>query len=178
LLRNLEQLHPRHDLEQFDLVRVAQHLAHVLGPLVTVCLLQPVGREPTACCAALLIAASVWLRFRNRAGLESVTTGLIAGAIPLATLLLLARFDPGCASAGLVSYCTGFSLLVGAAAGAIVAWRERARAPKDVNWLMALGIAVTTAGLGCARLGFASLAGVARGMLAGRASARGPELAA
>ena len=163
---------------EFGRLRMAARIAIVLGPLVAVCLLQPVGREPTACCAALLVVGSVWLRFRNRAGVESVTTGVIAGAVPLAALLLLARFDPGCASAGVLSYCTGFSLLFGAAAGAIVAWRERVRAPIAGNWLVAVGIAVMTAGLGCARLGLASLAGVALGMLIGRMSLRGSQAAA
>jgi hypothetical protein len=169
---NLETLTAR-SLRHYELgrLRMAARIAIVLGPLAAMCLLQPVGREPTACCAALLIVASVWLRFRSREGVESVMTGLIAGAIPLTTLLLLARFDPGCASAGVVSYCTGFSLLAGAAAGAIVAWRERVRAPMTGNWPLAVGIAVMTAGLGCARLGLASLTGVAIGMLVGRASA-------
>ena len=176
---NLETLTAR-SLRHYELgrLRMASRIAIVLGPLVALCLLQPVGREPTACCAAVLIVGSVWLRVRNRAGVESVTTGLLAGAVPLAALLLLERFDPGCASAGVVSYCTGFSLLVGGAAGAVVAWRERARAPQAGNWLFGVGVAVLTAGLGCARLGLASLVGVTVGMLVGRASVRGIRAAA
>jgi hypothetical protein len=175
---NLETLTER-SLRHYELgrLRMAARIALVLGPLAAVCLLQPIGREATACCAALLFAASVWLRFRNRAGVESVTTGLIAGAVPLAALLLLARLDPGCATAGLVSYCTGFSLLVGAVAGTVVASRERVRAPFARNWLLPMAIALLTAGLACARLGLASLAGVAVGMLVGRASARGQQAA-
>jgi hypothetical protein len=170
---NLETLTAR-SLRHYELgrLRMAARIAVVLGPVAAVCLLQPIGRETTACCAALLFAVSVWLRFRNRAGVESVTTGLIAGAVPLAALLLLERFDPGCASAGVVSYCTGFSLLVGAGAGAVVAWRERVRAPLGGSWLFPVAIAQLTAGLACARLGFASLAGVALGILVGRASVR------
>jgi len=136
-----------------------------------VCLLEPAGREAGACCAALLVLGSVWLRFRSRAGVESVTTGLLAGAIPLAGLWLLTQLDPGCATAGLLSYCTGFSLLFGAGAGAVVARRERTEASLSGNWLFTVGIALLTAGLGCARLGLVSILGVAIGMFVGRASA-------
>jgi hypothetical protein len=99
----------------------------------------------------------------------------MAGTVPLVALLLLARFDPECAGAGVVSYCTGFSIFVGAAAGAMVAWRERVQASRAGNWLLAAGIALLTAGLGCARLGLASVAGVALGMAVGRMSLRTTE---
>jgi hypothetical protein len=169
---NLESLTTR-SLRHYELgrLRMASRIAIVLAPLVAVCLLEPAGREAGACCAALLVLGSVWLRFRNRAGVESVTTGLLAGAVPLAALLLLTQLDPGCATAGALSYCTGFSLLFGAMAGAVVARRERTAAPISGNWLFAVGIALLTAGLGCARLGLASIVGVAVGMLVGRASA-------
>jgi hypothetical protein len=114
----------------------------------------------------------VWLRFRNRAGVESVSTGLLAGGIPLAAALVLTRIDPGCATAEPLSYCTGFSLLVGAAGGAVVTMRERGGVPLSSHWLLAVGVAVLTASLGCARLGVASIAGVAVGLLIGRASMR------
>jgi len=153
-------------------LRMAARVALVLAPIVAVCLLEPTGREACVCCAALLSSASVWLRFRNRAGVESVSTGLLAGGIPLAALLALTQLDPRCATAGLFSYCTGFSLLVGAAAGAVVALRERERAPVSGHWLLAVGVALLTASLGCVRLGIASMVGVAVGVLVGRASIR------
>ena len=154
-------------------LRMATRVAVVLAPIVAVCLLEPVGREACACCAALLLAASIWLRFRNRAGVESVSTGLLAGGIPLAAMLVLTQIDPRCATAGLFSYCTGFSLLIGAAAGAVVALRERDRAPLSGHWLLAVGVALLTASLGCVRVGIASLVGVAVGVLVGRASMQG-----
>jgi hypothetical protein len=170
---NLETLTAR-SLRHYELgrMRMAARVAIVLVPVVAVCLLEPIGREACACCAALLLATSVWLRFRSRAGVESVSTGLLAGGIPLAAALVLTRIDPGCASAELLSYCTGFSLLVGAAGGAVVAMRERGGVPLSRHWLLAVGVAVLTASLGCARLGVASIAGVAVGLLIGRASMR------
>jgi len=62
---------------------MALRVAIVLLPVIALCLLEPVGREGCACCAVLLLGAAVWLRFRNRLGVESVTTGLLAGAVPL-----------------------------------------------------------------------------------------------
>lgn len=171
---NLETLTAQ-SLRSYELgrLRMAARVAMVLAPIVAICLFEPIGRESCACCAGLLVAASVWLRFRSRVGVESVTSGLLAGAIPLAAALALARLDPGCATAGTFSYCTGFSLLMGAAAGTVVAFRERGRAPLSSQWLLAVGVALLTASLGCMRLGIASVAGVALGILIGRASMRG-----
>lgn len=171
---NLETLTAR-SLRHYELgrLRMAARVAIVLAPIVAVCLLEPIGREACACCAALLSAAAIWLRYRSRAGLESVSTGLLAGSIPLAAALILTRLDPGCASAGLLSYCTGFSLLIGGLAGAVVALRERGAMPLSSHWLVVVGVALLTASLGCVRLGLASVAGVALGMLVGCASLRG-----
>lgn len=170
---NLETLIAR-SLRHYELGRLlmAVRIAVVLAPIVAWCLLEPVGREGCACCAGLLLVVSVWLRFRNRTGVESVSLGLFAGAVPLAAALLLTRFDAGCATAGVFSSCTGFSLLIGAAAGAVVAFRERAQVPFSGNRLLALGIALLTASLGCARLGVASVVGVAVGLLIGGVSMR------
>ena len=167
---NLETLTAR-SLRYYELgrLRMAARVAIVLGPIVALCLLGQTGREPTACCAALLLGVSGWFRFRSRAGVESVSTGVLAGVIPLIAALVLVRIDPQCATAGLVSYCTGFSLLVGAAAGAVVALRERSRALISSHWPPAVGVALLTASLGCVRLGVASIVGVAIGMLVGRA---------
>jgi hypothetical protein len=171
---SLETLTAR-SLRHYELgrLRMAARIAIVIAPIVAICLLEPVGREACACCAALLLAATIWLRYRSRAGFESVSTGLLAGSIPLAAALALTRIDPGCASADLVSYCTGFSLLIGGAAGAVVALRERGVVTLSGHWLVAIGVALLTASLGCARLGLASVGGVALGLLIGRASMRG-----
>ncbi|HYQ02844.1 MAG TPA: hypothetical protein VER96_29435 [Polyangiaceae bacterium] len=168
-MANLESLTAR-SLCYYELgrLRMAARVVLVVLPLVAVCLLDREGRKAGICCGVPLLLGSVLLRFRNRAGVESVTTGLLAGTLPLAAVLLLMRVDPGCAKAGVFSFCAGFSLLLGAGAGAVVALRERARSSSADSWLFTAGIALLTAGLGCARLGLASLVGVALGMLFGR----------
>jgi hypothetical protein len=171
---NLETLTAR-SLRHYELgrLRMAARISLLLAPIVAISLLEATRREACACCAALLLSATVWLRYHSRDGLESVSTGLLAGSIPLAAALVLTRLDPSCATAGPLSYCTGFSLLIGGAAGAVVALRERGLVTLPSHWLTAAGVALLTASLGCVRLGIASVAGVALGMLAGRASVRG-----
>jgi hypothetical protein len=148
---------------------MAAKVALVVVPLIAICLLEPVGRKTCICCGAFLLAATIWLRFRDRAGLDSVSTGLLGGAVPLAAALVLTRLDPGCATAGALSMCTGFSVLMGGTAGAIVAFREASGRLRGAHWLLASGIASLAASLGCARLGVASIAGVAVGIVVGRA---------
>jgi len=168
---NLEILTAR-SLRHYELgrLRMALRIAIVLVPIIAVCLLEPVGREACACCAALLLAAAIWLRFRNRVGVESVTTGLLAGAVPLSAALVLTQLDPGCATAGPLSFCTAFSVVIGGAAGVVVALRERARTSLTGHWVLAGSIAILAASLGCARLGLASIIGVAVGVVVGRTS--------
>ena len=151
-------------------VRMALRIAIVLVPVIALCLLEPVGREACACCAALLLGAAVWLRFQSRLGVESVTTGLLAGAVPLGAALLLTQLDPRCGMAGPLSFCSAFSVVIGGAAGVVVALRERTRAGVSGHWVLAGAIAILAASLGCARLGLASIVGVGLGIIVGRAS--------
>jgi hypothetical protein len=170
-MENLEALTNR-ALRAYELgrVRMAARVALVLVPVVYFCLLEPVGRETCACCGVLLLAAAIWFRFRNRAGVDGVTTGLLAGGIPLTAALALTRLDPGCAAAGALSFCSAFSVLVGGAAGAVVALREATQGDGARHWPLAATIAALAASLGCARLGVAGIAGVGIGIAVGRAA--------
>jgi hypothetical protein len=169
-MENLEALSKR-GLRAYQLgrLRMAAKVALLLAPVVAVCLLEPVGRETCACSALLLLAAAIGMRFRDRRGVESVTTGLVAGGVPLAAVWLLSRLDSGCAAASAVSYCTAFSVLIGGGAGAVVGLRE-ARG-RSGHWLAAATIALLAASLGCARLGIASVVGVTLGIVLGRTTA-------
>lgn len=70
--------------------------------------------EACGCCAVALVAASVWLRWKDGSGVRSVARGLLGGGVPLAFALVLPTLSPGCTSAGLFSACTAFSLVFGA----------------------------------------------------------------
>lgn len=85
----------------------------------------------------------------------------MAGSIPLAAGLLLTALRTSCGG----PLCVGLSLLAGAAAGVVVATRER-RSPVS-SWLAALSIVATAAVLGCSALGVFTIAGVLVGVALG-----------
>lgn len=151
---------------------MAARVALVIVPLVGACLLEPLGREACLCAGVLLLAAAIWLRFRDRSGVDSVTTGLVAGVLPLVGALLLSRLGPGCSSAALFSTCTALSILSGGLAGSVVAFREATLSARAGHGTTAMLVAALVASLGCARLGVASIAGVVLGIVLGRSATR------
>lgn len=170
-MANLDELTKR-SLRAYELgrFRMAAAIALVILPLGALCLIEPAFREQSACCIALLLAASIWLRHRNQRGVEAVTTGLVAGALPFALSLTLGYLVPGCGDSGVLSYCSAISVVGGAAAGLIAA-RRLAKSPAGASWLGALAIASLAAALGCLRLGAAGVLGAALGLAVGQASA-------
>jgi hypothetical protein len=138
----------------------------LLIPASAICLLEERGRPTCACAAILLLALSVWLRWRDRRGMQLASTGLLAGSIPLLGGLLLARLGIRCDDAASARLCSAISLLAGAGAGVVIAVREARQRARLGSWLTAIVIAGLAAGLGCLRLGIAGVAGVAGGMAA------------
>ena len=167
---NLEELEA-HALRAYEVgrFRVASRVILLLAPIIALCLLETRERGPCACCAALLLVASIWLRWQDRAGVEHVTTGLLAGGIPLAFAFVLRCIDPHCASAGVFSYCTAISILLGGVTGTIAALRARGANARG-SLAFAAAIAALAASLGCFRLGLASVVGVVVGIVLGSAS--------
>lgn len=148
-------------------LRSACRVALVLLPLCGFCLAHERGREPAACSAALLLAAAVWLRWKDRRGLESVRTGLLAGSLPLASGLLLETLDLRCGWAGGEAFCSGFALLIGGAAGVWIGAREGRWQGRLQSWLAAGVIAGLAASVGCIRLGAIGLISVVAGIALG-----------
>jgi len=158
-------------------LRVASRVALLLVPAATICLFETRGRGACACFAFVLLGLAIWLRWRNRRGFEAVTTGLLAGSIPLIAGLTLDRFDLQCGLAGGSAFCTGFGVLLGGGAGAFIAVRESRGRRQLWSALTAAGIAALAASLGCVRLGLVGLASVIGGIalgLAGTAATRRP----
>ena len=148
-------------------LRAASRVGLVLVPVVAVCLFESRGREACACCASLLLSMAIWLRWRDRAGLESVATGLQAGSIPLVAGLLLERFDLRCGLAGASSLCTAFAVLLGGAGGVFIGVREHEGRARLGSWIAAGVIAVLASSLGCLRLGVVGVASVVTGVALG-----------
>jgi hypothetical protein len=165
---NPEELAAR-GLRAYELgrLRAALRVATVIVPVAALCLLESQGREACACFAVVLLGSAVWLRWRDREGMESVTTGLLAAALPLIGGLVLARFDLRCGLAGSETYCTAFAFLIGSSAGVVVALREARWRRRFSSLFTAVAITSLAAGLGCIRLGLVGLASMAVGLALG-----------
>jgi hypothetical protein len=151
--------------------RMASRIALIVIPVAVVCLLEARGREACTCVSVVLLGLAVWLRWRDRRGTEAVTTGLLAGSIPLAAGLVLARLGLRCGADGSAALCLGFSVLVGLGAGAVIAVREARQRERFWSWFTAGAVAALAASLGCVRLGVFGVAGVVVGMAAGTVAA-------
>jgi hypothetical protein len=169
---NLEQLRDR-GLWAYETgrMRMASRVALLLIPLAVVCLLEARGREACACLSVSLLGVAVWLRWRDRRGSDAVTTGLLAGSIPLVAGLVLARLGLRCGAGGSSSFCLGLSVLVGLGAGALIAVREATLRHRAWSWVTAGLVATLAASLGCVRLGIIGFGGVVLGMAVGTAAA-------
>lgn len=169
---NREQLQIR-GLRAYELgrLRTAVRVAAYLVPLALCCALETGAREPCACLGVLLLAGSVWLRWRNRRGVESVTTGLLAGSIPLFAGLVVARVAPAWGSAPAFSGCAALCFAAGGAAGSWLGVRTARSRAGFMGWATAACIALLAASLGCIGLGVPGVVGASVGLLLGGAGA-------
>lgn len=144
-------------------LRMALRALVFLAPAFAACWL--VGeRELCACLMPLLAGGVVWLRWRDRRGLEDATIGLLAGSVPLIAGLMLSSFGTRCGG----PMCVVFSAVAGVAAGIWVALERRRRPSSSLSSsLVATSIAATSAVLGCSALGVLGIAGVVAGVVAG-----------
>ena len=168
---NLDELRTR-ALHAYELgrLRTASRVAILLIPIAAVCLLEARSREACACLSVLLLVAAIWLRWRDRRGTESVTTGLLAGSLPLAAGLSIGQLDLHCGLAGGEVFCTTFAVFVGILAGSFIAFRESRSRGTLWSGLSAAGITLLAASLGCLRLGIVGVAGVVLGIGLGMAA--------
>jgi hypothetical protein len=158
---DLEQLKTR-GLRAYEWarLRMALRAAVFLVPAFLGCWL--VGdRELCACLMPLLAGAVLWLRWRDRRGVEDVTIGLTAGAIPLVAGLLLSSLRTTCGG----PMCLAISAGAGVAAGLLVAKGRQTTGLS--SWFAATAIAAVAAVLGCSALGVFGILGVVAGVVAG-----------
>ena len=148
-------------------LRAASRIALVLIPAAAVCLLESRGRGTCACTSVALLGLAIWLRWRNRRGFEAVSTGLLAGSVPLVAGLFLDRFDLQCGLAGGSTFCTGFAVLLGGTAGVFIGVRENKRRRQLWSAVTAAAVAALAASLGCVRLGVVGLASIVAGIALG-----------
>jgi hypothetical protein len=165
-------------LRAYELGRLltALRVALVVVPVAAVCLIERSGREACACLAFILLSTAVWLRWRNRRGMDAVHTGLLAGSLPLAVGLVFDRLDLRCGLAGAESFCTTFAVLFGTAAGVLISVSQSRLGARASSVLTAGAIAGLAAALSCVRLGAlgvtSMLLGIVLGSVAGAAVAK------
>jgi len=178
-MANLDQLTIR-AMRAYEIGRLkaATRVAWALVPIALLCLLEAKTRDACSCLAVVLLGVSVWLRWRDRSGSEAVTSGLLAGGIPLLAGLVLARFDIDCGTIATAPACNVLSVLVGVVAGAVIALREAKRRTRFPSVVAAAAVSVLAASLGCLRLGIASVLSVAFGIFVGAAFGRARKRAA
>jgi hypothetical protein len=164
-----EQL-TRRALRAYELgrLRVAARAGWIIVPAVALCAFETGAGETCACLGILLLCSALYLRWRDRSGVESVSAGFLAGSIPLAVGLILGRWLPDCAGASLLSACTAICLGVGLPSGIWLGYQSAKAQFGLVGSLTATGIAVLAASLGCSGLGTAGLAGAVAGVVGGR----------
>src|SRR6478609_8999142 len=94
-------------------LRAAARVAWVLVPVALVCALGTGAGEACACLAVLLFSVALYLRWRDRLGVDAVSAGLFAGSLPLVVGLLLGRLGPAYENAPFWSVCTALCVAVG-----------------------------------------------------------------
>jgi hypothetical protein len=145
-------------------LRMALRASALLVPLFVACWLFG-DRELCACLMPVMAGLVLWLRWRNRRGMEDASVGLLAGAIPLVAGLVLTSLGAHCGG----WLCMLFSAFAGITAGTWVALDVRRRGPTPTSWLAATSIAAVAAVLGCSALGVLGIAGVLGGVVLGTA---------
>lgn len=150
--------------------RSAARIVLLLVPLAALCLLERRGRMACFCSSIALFGLAIWLRWRNRDGVDAVSLGLQAGSMPLLLGLALGGSGAGCGLTATSPLCIGFALLVGGTAGVWIGVGERQLDGQPWSSIAAGAVAALAASLGCLRLGVVGLAPVFSGIALGIAT--------
>jgi hypothetical protein len=151
-------------------LRTAIRVAWLLVPVTLLCALATEAGEQCLCLGALLLGAALYLRWRDRQGVNAVSAGLIAGSLPLVAGLALAHLSPASTNAPLWSTYTAICLVVGIPSGMWLGiWASRGKFGV-IGALTATGVAALAASLGCVELGIAGIAGAVVGLAIGAAT--------
>lgn len=150
-------------------LRVAARAVLYLVPVSLVCALATGQREACGCLGVVLVVVSVFLRWRSRRGVESVTDGLVTGTLPLLVGLIATWVAPGCANGPPLSACTAICLAAGLAAGAWIGVRGPHTQERLPRGAAAVGVAFLVGNLGCIGLGTFGVLAAGLGLLVGGA---------
>jgi hypothetical protein len=139
-------------------LRMACRIGLVILPLACVPLVSGAHAGACACLGLALFAVAVFCRWRDRTGVDAVTTGLVLGVVPLAAALVLRACGINCAQLWALTeaeaVCLGAGAIAGIAASLAVV---RASQHRRRRWLITILVASLTAALGCVGLGAAGV---------------------
>lgn len=139
-------------------VRMACRIALVIIPLTCVSIATSGHAATCACLGLVLFAVAAICRWRDRAGVDAVTTGLVLGAVPLLAALTLNACGVECAQLFAITkaeiMCFAAGAIAGIAASLLVARTQQSRRRR---WLITILVASLTAALGCIGLGAAGV---------------------
>ncbi|MBL8912507.1 MAG: hypothetical protein JNM17_17575 [Archangium sp.] len=147
-------------------------VAVALAPLVALAGVMTANVGACACLGGVLVTVSVFLRWRDRRGVQAVEAGIRAGLIPLVIGVMLRVCSADCTSPTVLPIC----VLGGLGAGWLLGSRLGALKVERSTWAWSAVVAALTASLGC--VGFAAggvigvMAALVGGTLVVRALAR------
>lgn len=138
---------------------LAARAALVIAPLVTICAHETGEYTRCGLIGALLLFATIGVRWRQWRGIQAANAGLLTGILPMAAALVLCRFAGGWPPAAAIATCTAAGLIAGALA---------VRPTVQTSSLVVAGL---TAALGCIGIGFGTAVGGVIGVAAGAVAA-------
>jgi hypothetical protein len=149
-------------------LRMACRIGLVILPLACVPLVSGAHAGACACLGLALFAVAAYGRWRDRTGVDAVTTGLVIGVVPLVAALALRACGIQCAQLWALTeaeaICLGACAIAGVAASLVVV---RASQHRRRRWLITILVASLTAALGCAGLGVAGVLSALVALIAG-----------
>jgi hypothetical protein len=152
-------------------------LTHALlaaAPMILTLTVWPGATTPIVLAVLLYVAMAALLWLGRDAGRGAVA-GLVAGSLPLVSLVVATRFGHLCGGGFCVSLCVPICLAGGVLAGSYVAWRGL-RSPGSLPFWAAAGIVGSlTAAIGCVPMGLGATLGLVAGF--GLAAVPGAALA-
>jgi len=138
---------------------LAARAALVVVPLTALCARETEEYARCGAIGAMLLVATIAVRWRQWRGVQASTAGLLTGILPMTAALLLCRFAVGWPPAAAIATCTSAGLVAGALAA------------RPAMHLSSFAIAGLTAALGCIGIGFGTAVGGIVGVAAGALAA-------
>lgn len=154
---------------RYEVRRALHALLGVLPMLVVIGLACSVAHRPMSALVFGVATAAVgaFMLWYGRDPQRAVLPGIAAGMVPLVFALCANRIGHVCTDSSCMMMCLPACTLGGVVAGLAVASVGNQRRAGLAFWLSASGLALLTGAMGCSCIGYAGVAGLAVGYVAG-----------